>query len=86
MGYFTVLFAVVRLSMFAVETSASGWFGLASDREAALKACAAQFGGPVTFYDSSQQPCWSQPTGVLLALRLSLSFCPSGTCIHYIAG
>ena len=38
----------------------SGWFGLNSDRNAQLTACAAQFGGPVTFFTPSQEPWWGE--------------------------
>lgn len=38
----------------------SGWFGLDSDRNAQLTACAAQFGGPVTFFTPSQEPWWGE--------------------------
>lgn len=55
----TGLFVAALVASVDVARS-SGWFGLDSDRNAQLTACAAQFGGPVTFFTPSQEPWWGE--------------------------
>ena len=40
----------------------SSWYSLHSDRDAALQACATEFGGRVTFESGSAEPWWTSAT------------------------